>query len=142
QPTATCRWKQKGIVTRGSADGDGEREADQRVLGEGYGAGPSCAGAEIARKSAYREGRSYDHRERKRISHPHRSWHADGRVVTAILDPGLSIVGAGGGWRPAATDAARREADRVSRQRRQDRRFRSSLPASLRLAVFWPQRGR
>ena len=73
---------------------------------------------------------------------PRRSRHADGRADAALLATGGAVVGARRRRRADAADAARRTADRLSRQRGPGRHHGSSLPASLRVAVLRPQRGR
>src|SRR5690242_7570810 len=73
---------------------------------------------------------------------PGRSGYAHGRVDARILDPGLPAGGAEGQRAADAAEAARREADRLPRQRGPHRHSRSSLPAPLRLDVLRPQRGR
>ena len=70
-----------------------------------------------------------------------RAGDGDGRADALLLDAGGAVLGAGARWGAGAPDAARREADRVSRQRRPGRGDGPSLPASLRLAVPGPQRG-
>ena len=67
--------------------------------------------------------------------------HRDGRSDALLLDPRADVVRACARWRAGPPDAARREAHRVSRQRRPRRRDGPPLSASRRIAVPRAQRG-
>ncbi len=67
--------------------------------------------------------------------------HRDGRSDAVLLDPGADVVRTRARWRAGAPDAARRETDCVSRQRRPGRRDGPPLSASLRVAIPRAQRG-
>ena len=64
-----------------------------------------------------------------------------GELMRHYWIPGGHVLGARARRRARPPDAARREADRVSRQRRPGRRDGPSLPAPLRVAVPGTQRG-
>ena len=65
-----------------------------------------------------------------------------GDLMRQLLDARGHVLGARARRRADPPDAARREADRLSRQRRPRRRDGPSLPAPLRVAVPGTQRGR
>ena len=87
-------------------------------------------------------GGSHDDGDRRHGAHARRPRHGDGRPDAVLLDPRGAVLGARARRRADSPDAARREADRLSRQRRPGRRDGPSLPAPLRLAVPRTQRGR
>ena len=78
----------------------------------------------------------------KRVPHPHRAGHADGRSAPALLDSGAARAGGrGAGWSAGARQAAVGAAARVSRQPRTRGRDRRILRPPRGLALVRPQRG-
>ena len=77
---------------------------------------------------------------RKRTAHPSRRRHHDGRPDAAVLAARREVLGSRCRQRAAAAHAAGREVGRVPRPHGTRRCDGSSLPASLRIAVLWPQR--
>src|SRR5437879_1621655 len=89
-----------------------------------------------------RIGGNHAHFSRKRHADARWAGHAHGQSDARILDPRLPVLGAQGRRRADAAHAAGRAAHRLPRHQRQGRHHGASLPASLRLAVLWAQRGR
>src|ERR1700731_1891414 len=137
KPRSGARWS--GRPASGPTDGRG---FDQSPVTEGTTRPQSVIRWRYVDPLTAAEGGYDDDSSRRQGTHASRPGNGNGRADAAVLDSRRAVIRARARRGADPADAAWREADRVSRQRRQGRRDGPSLPASLRLAVPRTQRGR